>query len=152
MADHMATESVEQGGSDVLDDISHFVDQVAATKSEKKKFQFVLQFLQRNRPAYERDILMRYLSVESDPPRENMISILPLDELTQRLELIQKIEEHLEKIEVEASAELFAMLLCAPLSYLREYARNARSARSTLPLLGPRLMTLLRICKSIDPF
>jgi len=152
MADHMATESVEQGGSDVFDDISHFVDQTAATKSEKKTLQLVLQFLQRNRPAHERDTLMRYLSVESDPPRENMTSILPLDELAQRLELIQKIEEHLEKIEVEVSAELFAMLLCAPLSYLREHARNARSARSTLPLLGPKLMTLLRICKSIDPF
>ncbi|KAK5651130.1 hypothetical protein OQA88_13247 [Cercophora sp. LCS_1] len=111
MADHMATESVEQGGSDVFDDISHFVDQTAATKSEKKTLQLVLQFLQRNRPAHERDTLMRYLSVESDPPRENMTSILPLDELAQRLELIQKIEEHLEKIEVEVSAELFAMLL-----------------------------------------
>lgn len=87
---------------------------------------------------------MRYLSIDSDPRRSNMTSLLPLDELTQRLELIEKIEKHLDKDKVQFSSELFALLLCAPLSYLRGHAENARSS-GILPLLVPKLRSLLRI-------
>ncbi|KAK3362727.1 hypothetical protein B0T25DRAFT_561789 [Lasiosphaeria hispida] len=84
-----------------------------ATESQRsdKTLELAVQFLQRARPANERDTLMRYLSIDSDPRRSNMTSLLPLDELTQRLELIEKIEKHLDKDKVQFSSELFALLL-----------------------------------------
>jgi len=147
MADQTASESDELGDN-VFDDISRAVNQKVTAKPDKKVIQLLLQFLKRKPSAHDRDTLSRYLSVTSDPPRQSMASILPLDELAQRLELIAKIEENVGHA-VEVSAQSFALLLYSPLGRLRVLASVCKESVPILESQVPRLNKLLNICMSI---
>lgn len=73
-------------------------------------------------------------------------SILPLDdtELTERLDLIRKIEDRVEYA-MEVSAESFALLLFEPIEYLRILAEDAGLAEMGLLQQVPDIMRLLKI-------
>ena len=147
MADQL-TERDEQGGGGILHDISQFIDQTAASKTAKVTIQLTLQFLQRNTSAQDQNMLMRFLALDSDPPRDSTTSLLPLNEVAERLELIEKIEEYLAKI-MEPNEQSFALLFYAPMKFLRHLAEDRHVARPIMMAMIPQLKLMLNICKRI---
>lgn len=69
---------------------------------------------------------MRFLDLEAEPARENVTSILPIDELSERLQLIEQIEDSLERLydDWEPDRYGFATLLLAPIRILRQFAQT----------------------------
>ncbi|KAK4449756.1 hypothetical protein QBC34DRAFT_494217 [Podospora aff. communis PSN243] len=63
---------------------------------------------------------------------ENVASIIPLDELTERLELIQKIEDKIRRWARRRGSDSasFALLLCAPIQFLRYHGHSLNVASS----------------------
>jgi hypothetical protein len=79
--------------------------------------------LQSEPTAHDRDTLMRYLDPDATLAREAVTSILPLDELHERLDLIETIEGLLEQMSPSTwvpSAIHFATLLVALLGRIRQ--------------------------------
>ncbi|KAK3341568.1 hypothetical protein B0T25DRAFT_573930 [Lasiosphaeria hispida] len=66
------------------------------SRSDRKILKVTLYFIKREQLELDRQTLSGFL--DSDPPRESSKGILPLDELTERLELIAKIEDRIRDL------------------------------------------------------
>ncbi|KAK0714568.1 hypothetical protein B0H67DRAFT_644417 [Lasiosphaeris hirsuta] len=97
------------------------------SRSDRKILKATLCFIKRKQPELDRQALSGFL--DSDPPRESSKGILPLDELTERLELTAKMEDRIRirDEDYELDDHGFAALLIAPLQVLQsanELSRN----------------------------
>ncbi|KAK0613948.1 hypothetical protein B0T14DRAFT_290883 [Immersiella caudata] len=92
-----------------------------------KKLLIKHEFVQSNPSTHDRDTLMRFLDTDAAPQREPVSTILPVDELHERLERIAAIEDHMRELMPatwEPSIFHFASLLLAPIGHLRQLANN----------------------------
>jgi len=142
-----------QGSSDrdelactAYDDIDRVVKKSQLGKSEKTVLESTLDFLERRPSAHDRDTLLRFLSARSDRQRLTMASILPLEEVTQRLQLIRKIKESCVG-QQELGALDFASLLYAPLDHLQYLASSSIVAFGVQQTI-PEMRKLVKICMS----
>ncbi|KAK0707548.1 hypothetical protein B0H67DRAFT_316136 [Lasiosphaeris hirsuta] len=102
------------------------------SRSDRKILKETFCFIKREQTELDRQTLSGFL--ESDPPKESSKGILPLDELTERVELIAKIEDKIQvrDEDYEFGDHGFAALLVTPLEVLR-LANNS-------PRIGTRTM------------
>jgi len=120
----------------------------ATTPSDEKQLSKCLDFLQSEPTVHDRDTLMRYVDADAVPQREPVTSILPLEELHERLDRIGTIEGYARRMMPptwEPNVYHFAALLLAPIGYLRRLA-DARMLVNTLDLHNMHVPQLVRLC------
>ncbi|KAK3360850.1 hypothetical protein B0T24DRAFT_540049 [Lasiosphaeria ovina] len=80
-----------------------------------------MHFLKRTPHVHDRHVQARFLSIEADPVLENTTSILPLNELRERLERIGRVENYFDAMhgDWELDRYQFAGLLFMPIATLR---------------------------------
>lgn len=117
---------------ELIKDIESYLNAPTVTQPDGSLLRQCLEFLQDEPTALDRDALSRYLDPAAKPKREAVTSILPLDELHERLELIENIEAKNKKDmpDWELTSVYFAALLVAPLGYLRDLSKNSKSRMS----------------------
>ena len=111
-----------------------------------------LDFVQSDPTTHDRDTLMRFLDTDAAPQREPVSTVLPVDELHERLERIAAIEDHLRELMPatwEPSIFHFASLLLAPIGHLRQLA-NDPILINTLDLDNVLVPQLIRLCMYTD--
>ncbi|KAK3382530.1 hypothetical protein B0T24DRAFT_661227 [Lasiosphaeria ovina] len=119
----------------------------AATPSDEKPLSKCLDFLQSEPTVHDRDTLMRYVDADAVPQREPVTSILPLDELHERLDRMGTIEGYAIRMMPptwEPNIYHFAALLLAPIGYLRQLA-DAPMLVNTLDLHNMHVPQLVRL-------
>ena len=116
----------------------------------------MLNFIKRGQLGLDKHTLSDFL--DNDPLRESAESIVPLDELTERLELIAKIEDKIQSVEedFELKSHGFAALLIAPLTFLRLAVNETGFLRTVLEETIRRglnaIPNLVKLCIFIQPF
>jgi len=133
-------------------------DKLLAGSPSKDDLQILagtFNFIGSKQPQQVRQTLHDFL--HDDPPRESAGNIVPLDELTERLELITKIKDEIRIIENDFELDNYgrATLLLAPLETLR-LAQSTTGVTHRLIRHGIRLglraiPTLIRLCMFFRP-
>jgi len=124
------------------------------SKDDRKILAGTFNFIKSGQPLQVRQTLHDFL--HDDPPRESAGNIVPLDELTERLELIAKIENEIQAIEndFELDNHGFAALLLAPLKTLRLAHSTTgalhRAVRHSIRSGLRAIPTLIRLCMFSD--
>ncbi|KAK1836825.1 hypothetical protein QBC39DRAFT_337415 [Podospora conica] len=102
-------------------EITEFLENSSNT-NDNQVLRLCMSFLQRNPHHHDRNALEVFLGVDADPPREETTTILPLDELEERLMHIERVER---AAEIAGTAPLtryqFAGLLLMPIGNLRRF-------------------------------
>ncbi|KAK0612249.1 hypothetical protein B0T14DRAFT_342936 [Immersiella caudata] len=110
-----------------------------------------INFIKRTQPNQDLKALEEFL--ENDPPRESTDGILPLDELAERLAIIEKIEQEIGILahpgeSFQLSKCDFAALLVAPLTILRETNSSSTWMHdNTVQLIGQCLENIPSLVK-----
>jgi hypothetical protein len=135
---------------DAAQELAEFLA-TSSNENDEQVLRLCVDFLKRNPHIHDRDTLALFLGVDADPPRENTTSILPLDELEERLMYIERLERELEIIAqpMGLNRYQFAGLLLMPIGNLR---RLSDAAFALLRTAVQEVERLVRICKYIQPF
>ncbi|KAK0725617.1 hypothetical protein B0H67DRAFT_136256 [Lasiosphaeris hirsuta] len=122
------------------------------SRSDRKILKATLDFIKREQLELDRQTLGGFL--DSDPPREISAGILPLDGLTERLELIAKMEDRIRVVVGRQDYRFddygFAALLVAPLPVLRSANDLSWSGYSAIKLIKVTLdnvYELVHLCQ-----
>jgi hypothetical protein len=126
------------------------------SNNDQKLLEAMLNFIKRGQSGLDKHTLGDFL--DNDPPRESAESIVPLDELTERLELIAKIDDEIQNVkeDFELKSYGFAALLIAPLAFLRSAANETGFIGTVLGQTIRRgldaIPNLVKLCMFIQPF